>query len=96
MGARPVIYLPAAEARDILADAERWRVVSIDLDSPTPVDWTFEREWRVPDELKFEPGCSAALVENWKDVDEIFDRFNGQPPCAGVIPIGEMFARRGP
>jgi hypothetical protein len=25
-------------------------------------------------------------------VDEIFERFNGRPPCAGVIPIAEMFA----
>ena len=33
-----------------------------------------------------------ALVETWKDVDEIFERFNGRPPCAGVIPIAEMFA----
>jgi hypothetical protein len=24
-------------------------------------------------------------------VDEIFERFNGRPPCAGVIPIAEMF-----
>jgi hypothetical protein len=73
-----------------------WRVVSIDMTRNPPVDWTFEREWRVPDELRFELRCSAALVENWKDVDEIFDRFDGQPPCAGVIPIGEMFARRSP
>jgi hypothetical protein len=96
MGARPVIYLPAAEARDILAEAERWRVVTIDLGAPTPIDWSFEREWRVLDELKFEQNGSAALVESWKDVDEIFDRFDGRPPCAGVIPIGEMFERRSP
>ena len=32
-----------------------------------------------------------ALVENWRDVEEIYDRFDGKPPCAGVIPIGEIF-----
>jgi hypothetical protein len=35
---------------------------------------------------------AAALVETWKDVDEIFERFDGRPPCAGVFPIVEMFS----
>ena len=43
------------------------------------------------DLTKLEPELAAALVESWKDVDEIFDRFNGRPPCAGVIPLAEMF-----
>ncbi len=94
MGARPVIYLPPDEARNILGAGERWRVVTIDIDRSPPIDWSFEREWRVAGDLAFEPRGSAALVETWKDVDEIFDRFDGRPPCAGVIPIGEMFERR--
>src|SRR5258708_2070779 len=60
MGARPVIYLPVNEARAILAETERWRAVTIDLNAATPIDWSFEREWRVLDELKFEPSGSAA------------------------------------
>ena len=92
MGARPVIYLPWGEAEKILAPEESWRVVSLEIDKTPPVDWSFEREWRIAGDLKFEPELAAALVESWKDVDEIFDRFNGRPPCAGVIPIGEMFA----
>ena len=43
-------------------------------------------------DLPFDPPIAAALVETWKDVDEIFERFNGRPPCAGVIPIAEMFS----
>ncbi|MDO8434645.1 MAG: hypothetical protein Q7S58_19790 [Candidatus Binatus sp.] len=93
-GARPVIYLPAIEARQILDEEERWRVVTIDLNGAPPIDWTFEREWRLAGDLVFEPNEAAALVESWKDVDEIFDRFDGRPPCAGVIPIGEIFAPR--
>ena len=93
MGARPVIYLPWPEAEKILAPEESWRVVSIEMDKDPPVDWTFEREWRVASELRFDPMLAAALVETWKDVDEIFERFDGRPPCAGVIPIAEMFSR---
>jgi hypothetical protein len=93
MGARPVIYLPQREAQTILDEDEYWRVVSVDMNRTPPVDWTFEREWRVAGDLKFEPYLAAALVENWKDADEVFERFNGRPPCAGVIPIGEIFGR---
>jgi len=92
MGARPVIYMPWREAEKILAPEESWRVVSLEIDKTPPVDWSFEREWRAAGDLKFEPPLAAALVETWKDVDEIFERFNGRPPCAGVIPIAEMFA----
>jgi len=35
------------------------------------------------------------LVENWRDADEIYDRFQGQPPCAGVIPLQELFGTSG-
>ena len=93
MGLRPVIYMPWAEAEKLLAPEEHWRVVTIEMDQNHAVDWTFEREWRVAGDLSFQPRVCAALVETWKDVDEIFDRFDGHPPCAGVIPIGEMFKR---
>jgi hypothetical protein len=91
MGARPVVYLPLAEARRILPDAELWRVVAIDLRRDPPIDWTFEREWRVPGELRLPGHGAVALVEGWRDVDEIYDRFDGSPPCAGVIPLADLF-----
>jgi hypothetical protein len=91
MGARPVIYLPPHEAEKILAPEESWRVVSLEIDKDPPVDWSFEREWRIAGNLAVERPLPVALVENWKDVDEIFDRFNGRPPCAGVIPLAGMF-----
>jgi len=91
MGARPVIYLPWHEAEKILAPEESWRVVSLELDQDAPVDWSFEREWRIAGNLAVERPQAVALVETWNDVDEIFDRFDGQPPCAGVIPLAEMF-----
>jgi hypothetical protein len=93
-GARPVIYMPAAEAAAILDEDEMWRVVSIDMSRNPPIDWTFEREWRVLGDLPLNPALSVALVASWRDVDEIYERFDGKPPCAGVIPLGEIFETR--
>jgi hypothetical protein len=94
MGARPVIYMPSAEAAAILDEDEMWRVVSIDMARNPPIDWTFEREWRLLGDLPLKPQFSVALVASWRDVDEIYERFNGKPPCAGVIPLGEIFETR--
>ncbi|HTR63900.1 MAG TPA: hypothetical protein VMH37_19465 [Candidatus Binataceae bacterium] len=91
MGARPAIYLPWREAREAIAPAEHWRVVSIEMDRHPPVDWTYEREWRLQGDLPLQPKLCVALVESWRDADEIYDRFDGHPPCAGVIPLRELF-----
>ncbi len=91
MGARPVIYLPVDEAAAILKPGEIWRVVSIDMGRPVAVDWTFEREWRLLGDLHLVEKSSVALVESWRDADELYDRFGGKPPCAGVIPLREIF-----
>jgi len=91
MGARPVIYLTWAEAQRIVENGELWRVVTIDMDRNPPIDWSFEREWRLAGDLPIEPRQVVALVEKWRDVDEVFARFDGHPPCAGVIPLSELF-----
>ncbi len=90
-GARPVIYMPSHEAEVILEPEEMWRVVSIDLDRTPPVDWTFEREWRLRGDLPLAPELTVALVESWRDAEEIFERFSGAPPCAGVLPLSRIF-----
>jgi hypothetical protein len=91
MGARPVIYMPWREAESLLAPGERWRVVALELERDVPIDWSNEREWRLAGDLVLPAGRAVALVENWRDADEIYDRFQGQPPCAGVIPLRELF-----
>jgi hypothetical protein len=91
MGARPVIYLPWPEACQILDERELWRVVAIDFSQTPPVDWTFEREWRVAEDLKLPGEGAVALVETWRDVDDLYDRFKGTPPCAGIIPLRDLF-----
>ena len=91
MGARPVIYLPWSEACQMLDERELWRVVAIDLSQRPPLDWTFEREWRVAEHLTLPREGTVALVESWRDVDDLYDRFNGAPPCAGIIPLKDLF-----
>jgi hypothetical protein len=90
-GARPVIYMPLTEARRMLAEEELWRVAALDLNRKPAIDWTFEREWRVRDQLAIPARGAVALVESWRDVDEIYDRFDGAPPCAGVVPLEDLF-----
>ncbi|MGJ4996383.1 hypothetical protein ACQR0Z_18310 [Bradyrhizobium sp. HKCCYLS3077] len=46
-GGRPVIYLPDNEASWIPSE-QKWRQVKFE---PPHVDWTHEREWRVPGDL---------------------------------------------
>ena len=91
MGARPVIYMPLDEARNLLPAEELCRVVTMDMNRTPTVDWSFEREWRIGSDLPIEPGRSVALVETWRDVEEVFDCFDGKPPCRGVIPLNDLF-----
>ncbi|HLK85034.1 MAG TPA: hypothetical protein VKT27_00885 [Candidatus Binataceae bacterium] len=91
MGARPVIYMPWREAERLLPAGERWRVVALELERERPIDWSYEREWRVAGDLALPAGGAVALVDSWRDADEIYDRFQGQPPCAGVIPLRDLF-----
>jgi len=91
VGARPVIYMPLEEARGLLPASELWRVMSLDLASDPQIDWTFEREWRVAGDLRLPNDGAVALVEGWRDVEAIYDRFDGAPPCVGVIPLNDLF-----
>lgn len=54
-GARPVIYEKTDVAKAFLPQSEWWRIVRLDLsDESAFIDWTHEREWRLPDDLNFE------------------------------------------
>ncbi len=43
-------------------------------------------------DLPLNPRHAVALVESWRDVDAVFEHFDGRPPCAGVIP--QVFGAR--
>ncbi|MDA3798762.1 MAG: hypothetical protein PF692_06755 [Kiritimatiellae bacterium] len=54
-GGRPVIYEKTNDAKLLLPVSEWWRIVNFDLDdSDNFIDWTHEREWRVPNDFEFE------------------------------------------
>ncbi len=64
-GGRPVIYDNTEEAKNYLPSHELWRVVRLELSDDTNViDWTHEREWRIPDDFKFEINQTTVILPN--------------------------------
>jgi hypothetical protein len=60
-GGRPVIYLPDSEGHWIPSE-EKWRQVRYEHGA---VDFTHEREWRVPDDLDLNRLSSGIYVIVW-------------------------------
>ena len=53
-GGRPVVYDSTHEAKKYLPEDQWWRIVNFDLsDKDNIIDWSHEREWRVPGDLSF-------------------------------------------
>ena len=66
-GGRPVIYDKTEDLKAILNKNMHWRIVNLDMsDSNNCIDWTHEREWRVPNELVF----------SYKNIELIFPTDN--------------------
>jgi hypothetical protein len=64
-GGRPVVYDKTTAAKCYLPEDQHWRIVNFDLDDMANiVDWTHEREWRVPDEFRFEVEQATVLLTN--------------------------------
>lgn len=75
-GGRPVIYEDTEDAKSFLPKDEYWRIVRFNInfmnDSLNHVDWTHEREWRVPGTLEFDLKlCHVVLYDK-----ESLDYFN--------------------
>lgn len=96
-GGRPVIYDKTNDAKRYLPEDEWWRIVNLDLsDENKFIDWSHEREWRVPDELEFQlkdisvivPNCKAYKLIIKKCSDEGIDLIKD---TNGVINIGQIF-----
>jgi hypothetical protein len=87
-GARPVIYLPDNEA-DWIPDEHKWRHVRFEFGK---VDWTHEREWRLPGDLDLRklPGIYV-LVETGPEAEEIVSLDPKKVPVRklirGVLPM---------
>jgi hypothetical protein len=70
MGGRPVIYEPEHEFAE-LPQSHQWRHVRLEF-CPIPVDFTWEREWRLPcEDLRFSEHEVTVVLPD----DEARDRF---------------------
>lgn len=67
-GGRPVIYQTDDEFAD-LPDAMRWRHVRYEPNREVPIDFTWEREWRLQrNELIVNPAWATLILHNQLDV----------------------------
>lgn len=64
LGARPVIYGKTEELKSALSKNEYWRIVNLDLDSESVVDWSHEREWRLPSDYHFKYSDTEVIVKD--------------------------------
>lgn len=64
-GGRPVLYETSSKAKAILPEDEWWRIVRFDLnDDDNIIDWTHEREWRVPGSFDFDLDKATVILPN--------------------------------
>lgn len=71
-GGLPVIYQPSKDY-ECLPESHRWRHVTYDLNQePHPIDFSWEREWRIKTDLLILPPEARILVphQTWADALE--------------------------
>jgi hypothetical protein len=77
-GGRPVIYQADSEFAQ-LPEEMRWRHVRYEPTTAPPIDFTWEREWRVHcDELQFSPNDAVLVVPNQEWEDFVFGIWDSQ------------------
>lgn len=96
-GGRPVIYEQKEIAKQMLPSKELWRVVNYDLSNKGSfVDWTHEREWRLPGDFEFDISEATVVVMN----AEQFKQFQSKSAQNGedvaklvscILPLGAIF-----
>lgn len=75
-GVRPVLYEKKSIAKEILPEAEWWRIVNYDLSNQNLiVDWTHEREWRKPGDFKFELNQAIIIMPHGMNNAQIREKF---------------------
>ena len=97
-GGRPVFYEKTSLAKQFLPPKEWWRIVGFDLSNDSSVvDWTHEREWRVPEELPFKLGDTVVLLpspvayRNFVKKCLKNDRPEFLSETAGIVQFGSVF-----
>lgn len=96
-GGRPVIYDKTVDAKSYLPQEQWWRIVNMDLsDENRIIDWTHEREWRVPHELDFELKDISIIVPNQEAFKMIINMCNEEGinlmnECRSIINLADLF-----
>ena len=93
-GGRPVLYEKKEIAKEILPRNEWWRIVNFDLDDEDNlIDWTHEREWRLPlDEFHFDLSFAIVILPN----EHMYRKFIEKVPSEdlksikGIIQAGAV------
>lgn len=68
---RPVIYDRPEEGKNYIAESELYRLVSFDMTTTSNIiDWSHEREWRLPGDFEFRIDWAAVLLETREDYRE--------------------------
>lgn len=93
-GGRPVLYEEKEIAKKILPKDEWWRIVDYNLsDEKKIVDWTHEREWRMPtDEFHFDLSKAMLLVPNKSRYAELIEKLPKEDlkTVLGIIQISPI------
>jgi hypothetical protein len=92
LGGRPVIYQSDSEF-EILPESYRWRHVRLDLRSERPIDFTWEREWRIQsDRFDFSDQDVTVVVPDDESEDRLRDfveHESFQDACQWSTVIGD-------
>lgn len=87
-GARPVIYQPDNEF-ELLPEEIRYRHVPFDLDPNDPIDYTYEREWRLrTDGLDLHHDSVTLIVPTREIETELKTQNHQQNIALGIAGIG--------
>jgi hypothetical protein len=76
-GGRPVIYQSDGEFQE-LPDRMKWRHARYEPHGNPPIDFTWEREWRINSELEFGPDTGAIVVPDVKWVERLVQEHEAQ------------------
>jgi len=78
-GARPVLYERKNVAKQILPEAEWWRIVNYDLSNEDSIiDWTHEREWRMKGDFEFELNQAIIIMPHGMNYNKIREKFGDE------------------
>lgn len=96
-GGRPVLYEDTDFAKGILPEDQWWRIVRFDLsNSDNIIDWTHEREWRIPNSFKFDISKVTIIVPNPENYRMFYElsKVGGEDVASkvrAVLSVGAVF-----